>query len=80
MGVEIIHHKCYMSLIPQLVDHTSHDAYFKKASLNVSYRCDYSWHTATTGMGPLLDRSVAGWAGSRRLLLARDYSWPVTPA
>ena len=28
MGVQIIHHKCFMSLISQSVDHTSHDAYF----------------------------------------------------
>ena len=39
-GEQIIHHKCYMSLISQSVDHTSHEAYFQKASLNVSYRCD----------------------------------------
>ena len=47
-------------------------------TVNVSYR----WHhTATTpGTGLLLARSVRSWAESRRLLLARDYCWPVTPA
>ena len=34
--------------------------------------CDYSWHGTTPG--PQLVR-----AESSRLLLARDYSWPVTP-
>ena len=34
--------------------------------------CDYSWHGTTPG--PLRSR-----AESWRLLLARDYSWPVTP-
>ena len=58
-----------MSLISQSVDHTSYDAYFLKASLNVSYRCDYSWHTATTpGAGLLLARSIAG-------PKVGDYSW-----
>ena len=46
---------------------------FLKASVNVSYRCDYSWHTATTpGTGLLLARSVAG-------SKVGDYSGPVTP-
>ena len=59
--MQVIHHKCYMAHISQSVDHTSHDAYLKKASFDVSYRCDYSWHTATTpGTRLLLDRSVAG--------------------
>ena len=40
---------------------------------NVSCRCNYSWYTATTP-GPQRSRSE-----SRRLLLTRDYSWPVTP-
>ena len=31
-GVQISHHKCYMSLISQSVDRTSNDAYFQKAS------------------------------------------------
>ena len=35
--------------------------------------CDYSWHGTTPG-------PQRSWAESRRLLLARDYSWPVTPA
>ena len=34
--------------------------------------CDYSWHGTTPG-------PRRSWAESRRLLLARDYSWPVTP-
>ena len=33
---------------------------------------DYSWHGTTPG-------PQRSWAESRRLLLARDYSWPVTP-
>ena len=58
-----------MSLISQSVDHSSHEAYFYKASLNVSYRCDYSWHTATTpGTGLLLDRTLA-------VPKVGDYSW-----
>ena len=58
-----------MWLISQSVDHTSHDAYFKKAYLNVSYRCDYSWHTATTpDMGLPLARCVA-------VPKVGDYSW-----
>ena len=53
---------------------------FKKASLNLMY------HTAVTTPGTLrllLARTTPGpqrsRAESRRLLLARDYSWPVTP-
>ena len=46
---------------------------------NVSYRCSYSGTLrlllARTTTGPQRSR-----AESRRLLLARDYSWPVTPA
>ena len=38
-----------------------------KASLNVSYRCDYSWHGTTPG-------TQRSWAESRRLLLARSYA------
>ena len=34
--------------------------------------CDYSWHGTTPG-------PQRSWAESRGLLLARDYSWPVTP-
>ena len=62
-----------MSLISQSVDHTSHDAYFKKASLNLMS------HTAVTTPGTLrllLARTTPGpqrsRAESRRLLLARD--------
>ena len=61
-----------------------------KTYFNVSYRCDYSWHTVTTpGTGLLLARCEAvpkvgdySWHGTTPgtgLLLARDYSWPVTP-
>ena len=46
---------------------------------NISWRhtattphCDYSWHGTTPG-------PQRSWAESRRLLLAWDYSWPVTP-
>ena len=81
MGVQIIHIKCYMSLISQSVYHTSHNAYLYKTSLNLMS------HTAVTtpvALRLLLARTTPGpqrsRAESRRLLLARDYSWPVTPA
>ena len=69
-----------MSLISQSVDRTSHDANFQTASLNLMS------HTAVTTPGTrrlLMARTTPGpqrsRAESRRLLLARDYSWPVTP-
>ena len=47
----------------------------RKCLMPLAPHCDYSGHGTTHDPGP--QRS---WAESRRLLLARDYSWPVTPA
>ena len=45
----------------------------RKCLIPLAPPCDYSWHGTTPG-------PQRSWAESRRLLLARDYSWPVTPA
>ena len=44
----------------------------RKCFIPLAPHCDYSWHGTTPG-------PQRSWAESRRLLLARDYSWPVTP-
>ena len=44
----------------------------RKCIIPLAPYCDYSWHWTTPG-------PLRSWAESRRLLLARDYSWPVTP-
>ncbi len=44
----------------------------RKCLIPLAPPCDYSWHGTTPG-------PQRSWAESRRLLLARDYSWPVTP-
>ena len=44
----------------------------RKCLIPLALPCDYSWHGTTSG-------PQRSWAESRRLLLARDYSWPVTP-
>ena len=43
----------------------------RKCLIPLAPHCDYSWHGTTPG-------PQRSWAESRRLLLARDYSWPVT--
>ena len=67
-----------MSLnIPNSGSHLSRCLFLKGIfEFNVSYRCNYSWYTATTPGTEYVSRAF----DSRRLLLARDYSWPVTPA
>ena len=45
----------------------------RKCLIPLALHCDYSWHWTTPG-------PQRSWAESRRLLLARDYAWPVTPA
>ena len=45
----------------------------RKCLIPLALHCDYSWHGTTPG-------PQRSWAESRRLLLARDYAWPVTPA
>ena len=44
----------------------------RKCIIPLAPHCDYSWHGTTPG-------PQRSWTESRRLLLARDYSWPVTP-
>ena len=80
--MQIIHHNCVTShlnpnqwiiLLTMLIFKRHLQMYHTAVSRTYSWlSAPNSWHGTTPG-------PQRSWAESRRLLLARDYSWPVTP-